>query len=81
MTDGSQGTISGILLQHNQGVYFIPEAQLDAFRVPDDAISRAEEMATGNSEVEGHAHGDDETAVIGTLQVPAGVARGQENLW
>jgi hypothetical protein len=81
MGDGSQGTVAGILLRRNGEVFFIPDAQLDSFRVPDDAISRAQQMASESSEVVGHSHEDEEAVVIGTLQVPTGVARGQENLW
>ena len=81
MTSQSGSTVNGILLRHNDGLYFIPEAQLNSFRVPDQAVSQAEQMVEEGPEVQGYEMGSGSTSVLGNIRVPTGVSQGGGSMW
>jgi hypothetical protein len=82
MTSGSGPHVHGVLLRRADTLYFIPDQQLEGFRVPGDVAHQANRMAEEESEVAAHGDTDAETQVVGELTVRSAMgAEGTGSMW
>ena len=80
---GEHGTVTGTLLRRQDGtLYFIPEEQLEAYRVPDEARERAEQMLEEQAgEVQAYSFVNPNVTIGGTLVVPSPIVSTVGSTW